>query len=219
MLLHYIPMLTDFLTIDPNMNVAIFSNDALFSLKKTLTFAGTKIIGGVYIPLLSRKFFFALATFQRDTSIFNLMGKVASAGTKPASRVSDTALLGERHPTPIAGKRCSFGGVLALNTAKVSCLVSPFSLKGVTAIVTGKRNHNLLQKKTPFVGQTDVLAEGTLTANKGRTKKHIRFSVFRQYSSLSRCNYITNGDILQVVSSWVAYKLAQSRKLYRMQVW
>lgn len=88
--------------------------------------------------------------------------------------------------------------------------VTGFSLQGFTAIsAIDQYRHSFLQKKTPFVGQTDVLAEGTLTANKRRLKKHIRFSVFRQYCSLSRCNYITNNVFQQVVS----------RKLYRMNVW
>ena len=98
--------------------------------------------------------------------------------------------------------------------------ITRLSLHGLAAMITTKKyRHNFLQKKTPFVGQTDVLAEGTLTANKRRTKKHIRFSVFRQYSSLSTGNYITNDVFLQLVGAWVAYKLAQSRKLYRMNVW
>lgn len=219
MLLHHISMFTDSLAVNPNMNIPIWGNCSLFALKSALAFTRAKVIGGFNVPFLLRELFAALTAFQCHASLSNLMCKVTSTTAKATSGVCDTALLGKSCTAMITSQCRSITVVLALHTAEVACLVCPSSLKGFAAIFTGKCKHNFLQKKTPFAGQTDVLAEGTLTANKRRSKKHIRFSVFRQYGSLSKCNYTTNVVFQQVVSAWVAYKLAQSRKLYRMNVW
>lgn len=212
-------MFTDSLAVNPNMNIPIWGNCSFLALKSALAFARAKVIGGFNVPFLLRELLTALTAFQCHASLRSLMGKVTSAAAKTTGRVCDTTLLGKSCTAMIASQCRSFTGVLAFHTAEVACLVCPSSLKGFAAIFAGKCKHNFLQKKTPDVGQTDVLAEGTLTANKRRSKKHIRFSVFRQYGSLSKCNYTTDVVFRQVAGAWVAYKLAQSRKLYRMNVW